>query len=85
MTVAEQIQKYVTQLPPEKQQEVLDFVTFLYLPRNTTTTLVGKERASHIRKSLKSLAKMKAFADISEPVEWQRNIREDRPLPGHTL
>jgi hypothetical protein len=29
MTLAEQIQKYVDQLPPEKQSEVLDFVTFL--------------------------------------------------------
>jgi hypothetical protein len=29
MTLAEKIQKYVTQLPPEKQIEVLDFVTFL--------------------------------------------------------
>jgi hypothetical protein len=29
MTLAEQIQKYVNQLPPEKQNEVLDFVTFL--------------------------------------------------------
>ncbi len=29
MTLAEQIQKYVDQLPPEKQREVLDFVAFL--------------------------------------------------------
>ena len=29
MTLVEQIQKYVTQLPPEKQIEVLDFITFL--------------------------------------------------------
>jgi hypothetical protein len=29
MTLAEQIQKYVDQLPPEKQSEVLDFVAFL--------------------------------------------------------
>ena len=29
MTLAEQIQKYVNQQPPEKQSEVLDFVAFL--------------------------------------------------------
>lgn len=29
MTLAEQIQKYVKQLPPEKQSEVLDFAAFL--------------------------------------------------------
>jgi hypothetical protein len=29
MTLADQIQKYVKQLPPEKQSEVLDFAAFL--------------------------------------------------------
>jgi hypothetical protein len=29
MTIAEQIQRYVNQLPPERQTEVLDFVAFL--------------------------------------------------------
>ncbi|PJH74543.1 MAG: hypothetical protein CO064_11485 [Anaerolineae bacterium CG_4_9_14_0_8_um_filter_58_9] len=29
MTLAEQIQKYVNQLPPEKQSELLDFAAFL--------------------------------------------------------
>jgi hypothetical protein len=29
MTLVEQIQRQISQLPPEKQSEVLDFVTFL--------------------------------------------------------
>ena len=29
MTIVEQIQQKLTQLPPDKQSEVLDFVTFL--------------------------------------------------------
>ena len=28
MTLVEQIQRQISQLPPEKQSEVLDFVTF---------------------------------------------------------
>jgi len=31
---------------------------------------------------LEKLAAMNAFSEISDPVEWQREIRKDRPLPG---
>jgi hypothetical protein len=37
-----------------------------------------------LKKSLDKLAKMKVFADIKDPVAWQRQIRKDRPLPGRT-
>ena len=29
-----------------------------------------------------ALAKLRPFAEIKDPVEWQREIRRDRPLPG---
>ena len=29
-----------------------------------------------------ALADMGTFADIEDPVAWQREIRKDRPLPG---
>ncbi len=38
-----------------------------------------------LKKSLDKLAKMKVFADIKDPVAWQRQIRKDRPLPGRTV
>ena len=41
-----------------------------------------KSQREAIKKSLEKLAKMKVFADIKDPVEWQRQIRKDRPLPG---
>jgi len=31
---------------------------------------------------LERLAAMNAFSEISDPSEWQREIRKDRPLPG---
>ena len=31
---------------------------------------------------LQELANMGAFAEIEDPVAWQREIRKDRPLPG---
>jgi len=31
---------------------------------------------------LEKIAANNVFADISDPVEWQRDLRQDRPLPG---
>jgi hypothetical protein len=39
MTLMEQIQKQIRQLPPESQREVLDFVTFLQLRPLISPTL----------------------------------------------
>ncbi len=41
-----------------------------------------KSQREALKKSLEKLAKMKVFADIQDPVAWQRQIRKDRPLPG---
>lgn len=32
--------------------------------------------------ALEQLAAMAAFTDIADPVAWQRETRQDRPLPG---
>lgn len=42
----------------------------------------AKSQRAELKKSLEKLARMKVFADITNPVEWQRQIRKDRPLPG---
>ena len=44
--------------------------------------LTREERRRQIADALEKLAAMHAFADIDDPVEWQREIRKDRPLPG---
>lgn len=83
MTLMEQIQKQIRQLPPESQREVLDFVTFLQLrPRQQLTRVSEVDHQQRIKKSLTQLARMKIFSDIADPVEWQRQIRKDRLLPG---
>ena len=43
-----------------------------------------KNQRDALKKSLEKLAKMKVFSDIKDPVEWQRQIRKDRPLPGRS-
>jgi hypothetical protein len=83
MTLAEQIQKQLFQLPPDKQSEVLDFITFLQERVYSTQTVSGEaERKERLKKAFATLANLGTFADITDPVEWQRQIRKDRPLPG---
>jgi hypothetical protein len=40
------------------------------------------DRRRRMAEALENLAASDAFSEISDPVEWQREIRKDRPLPG---
>ena len=42
-------------------------------------------RRKRMAEALENLAAMDAFSEISDPVEWQREIRKDRPLPGRDV
>ena len=44
----------------------------------TTKPQTGRSMAA----ILEQLAQTGSFAEISDPVEWQRNLRADRSLPG---
>jgi len=83
MTLAEQIQQQLNTLPPEKQTEVLDFVTFLKgRVQAARSASADAQRGKRIKAALETLAELGTFADITDPVEWQRQQRKDRPLPG---
>lgn len=83
MTLIEQIQKSVLKLSPDKQREVLDFVAFLQLRSSKPPEpATDEQRGERIKVAFAQLAKMKTFSDITDPVAWQRNTREDRGLPG---
>jgi hypothetical protein len=83
MTLFEQVQKQLNELSPERQTEVLDFINFLkQRAQSARTTASEAERTQRIKFALQTLAEMETFADIEDPVEWQRKIRKDRPLPG---
>ena len=83
MTLLEQIEQQLRNLPPEKQVEVLDFVTFLQQQvQATRSEAAEQERKKRLRKAFEKLAELGTFSEITDPVEWQRQIRKDRPLPG---
>lgn len=39
-------------------------------------------QGQRMARALERLAEANAFADIKDPVAWQREVRKDRPLPG---
>ncbi len=39
-------------------------------------------RGEKMAEALGKLAEVDAFSDIEDPVQWQREIRQDRVLPG---
>ena len=83
MTLAEQIQQQLNTLPPEKQTEVLDFITSLKnQAQSAQAAFAEQERKKRLKKAFETLAELGTFADITDPVEWQRQLRKDRPLPG---
>lgn len=49
--------------------------------RDLSNTFQKSQREA-LKKSLDKLAKMKIFADIKDPVAWQRQTRKDKPLHG---
>jgi hypothetical protein len=44
--------------------------------------LWNEERRRKLAEVLDRLAASDPFAEITDPVAWQREIRQDRPLPG---
>jgi hypothetical protein len=64
------------QLRPD-QQSVRVFVTIV--PEDEAAV---EARGRRMAEALEQLAELKTFAEIKDPVAWQRELRRDRPLPG---
>ncbi len=45
----------------------------------------SENRGKRMAEALEKLAASDAFSEISDPSEWQREIRKDRPLPGRDV
>jgi hypothetical protein len=64
--------------PPELQ-DGREHDVLVILPENSEEKFRRSQQLANI---LKNLSKLDPFRDIEDPVEWQREIRKDRPLPG---
>ena len=63
--------------PPEKSRPVQVHITVLEEPAVELT----RERGRVMAEALGALAQRGTFADITDPVDWQRELRVERVLP----
>jgi len=77
--LSEKISAHISALPAEKQAEVLDFV--LFLEQQASGAHQMEARRQRLITALHQLHQAHVFADIEDPVTWQRELRKDRSLP----
>ncbi len=63
--------------PPEKSSAVQVYITVLEEPAPELLP----ERGRLMAEALAELARRGAFAEITDPVSWQRELRSERALP----
>jgi hypothetical protein len=64
--------------PPQITKSVEVQITLL----KETTQAALRERGQKMAQVLESLAKINPLSGINDPLEWQRDLRQDRPLPN---
>ncbi len=83
--ITQQILENMENLPPEMQAEALDFVRFLKT-KLMKTEAVALEQEPNGKKAAAIMSEIAtrgtAFQGIDDPFAWQRDMRQDRPLPG---
>ena len=68
-------------VPPPLSLNGANVLVTLASPSELPTDLPKGERGRRMAEALRELAKLCTFKSISDPVAWQREIREDRKLP----
>jgi len=70
--------EWANEVPTQGDRPVRVYVT-LQEERSTLSAEFSRQKIVEI---LEKIAANNVFAEISDPVEWQRDLRQDRPLPG---
>ena len=78
----QQLLHAIETLPPQMQQEVIDFVQVLQSKSGQKIQEEEQNTAKIAQLMEQIAARGTAFRDIQDPAAWQREIRKDRPLPG---
>lgn len=86
--ITQQLLEDMESLPLDMQEEALDFVRFLKAKRSKLETATVKPAEANGLKAVEILdelaARGTAFREMTDPVAWQKDIRQDRPLPGRS-
>lgn len=79
------LSREIQSLSPQQAREILHYVGYIKSlsdneQQQATDSLQNRRHA--ILSGFRKLRELGAFEGIDDPMQWQRDIREDRPLPG---
>lgn len=80
-TLLHQVQQHAAALPLQLQAELLNYA--IYLESKTSgqrESISVQERQERLAAALTQAMALNPFADIVDPVAWQREQRQDRPF-----
>jgi hypothetical protein len=81
--ILQQIQQHAAFLPLSSQAELLNYAVYLEQKAHKKTPVVSvQERRDRLAEALEKVVMLNPFAEIVDPVAWQREQRLDRSLPG---
>ena len=85
MNTLEVIAEHAAHFPESLKVELLHYTLFLEQKINNpiyTSQPIEPERRQLLQDKLEAAIRVNPFRDIADPLSWQREIRQDRPLPG---
>lgn len=83
LSLLEQIENEVKKLPLSAQVELLHYAVYLLEKNKEKPVLVSaEEKRAAFAAALENACAINPFAAIADPVAWQKELREDRRLPG---
>ena len=81
--ILQQIQKCAATLPLSAQAELLNYAIYLEQKAQEKSPVIPTQtRRDRLAAALAQAVTLNPFAEITDPIAWQREQRQDRPLPG---
>lgn len=83
-SLLQQLQEHASALPSPLQAELLNYAIYLEQKAEAQRPKGVREptRRRRLAEALENAAKLDPYRQIKDPAAWQREQREDRPLPG---
>ncbi|WP_416669428.1 hypothetical protein [Egbenema bharatensis] len=83
-SILQQLQHHAAALPPALQAELLNYAIYLEqkAQANPVPAMDSNQKRERLAAALAQAAALNPYGDVADPVAWQREQRQDRPLPG---
>jgi hypothetical protein len=81
-TILQQVQQHASGLPLTYQAELLHYTLYLERKAQGSSNVSRPINREQLAQALEQAVALNPYGDIADPVSWQQEQRQDRPLPG---